>query len=339
HGRMLGVTRPFLAELCDTVIHENGGAYPELMEHADYIKKVISAEEERFSRTIDQGLMILNGMIDAISTAAIEGKKRILSGIEAFRLHDTFGFPLDLTKEIVAEAGIEVDEEKFLEELQHQRDTAREDRKSKDISGWATDLFGELDIAPTAFVGYDEMECDSTVLAIADGEELAEAVTTDDGVKESVLVVLDKTPFYAESGGQVGDRGYLTADGVKLRVLDCKKTPKGYYVHTCTLESGLLFKGARIWAAVSRRSRMATARNHTAAHLLQAALRDVLGLHVHQAGSYEDNSRVRFDFTHFGAVTADELLQVEKIVNEKIFDALPVTTDVMPIKEAKERGA
>lgn len=339
HGRMLGVDRPFLAELCDTVIAENGGAYPELREHADYIKKVISAEEERFSRTIDQGLSILNGMVDAISTAAIEGKKKILSGIEAFRLHDTFGFPLDLTKEIVAEAGIEVDEDKFREELQRQRETAREDRKSKDINGWATDLFSELDAEPTVFVGYEKLESDSTVLAVADEDELVDAVSVDDSAKEGVLVVLDKTPFYAEAGGQVGDMGYLTGEGVKLRVTGCKKTPKGFYVHTCVLESGLLVKGAKVVASVSRRLRMATARNHTAAHLLQAALRDVLGLHVHQAGSYEDSSRVRFDFTHFGAVTADELAKVEKIVNEKIFDALSVVTEVMSIKEAKERGA
>ena len=339
HGRMLGVNRPFLAELCDTVIHENGGAYPELREHADYIKKVISAEEERFSRTIDQGLSILNSLMDNVAKAAIEGKRRILSGIEAFKLQDTFGFPLDLTKEIAAEAGIEVDEDTFRAELQKQREKAREDRRKKDISGWSGDLFGELDAEPTVFVGYDELEANAKVLALSDGEELTEAVSTDDGPKEGVLVVLDRTPFYAESGGQVGDMGYLTADGVKLKVVGCKKTPKGFYVHTCTLESGLLVTGAQLVATVSRRLRMATARNHTAAHLLQAALREVLGMHVHQAGSYEDAQRVRFDFTHFGAVTAEELRQVEKIVNAKIYDALPVVTRVMPIREAKALGA
>ncbi len=339
HGRMLGVTRPFLSELCDTVIHENGDAYPELKEHADYIKKVISAEEERFSRTIDQGLSILNNLIDNVTKAAIAGKQRILSGIEAFKLQDTFGFPLDLTKEIAAEAGIEVDEETFREELRKQREKAREDRKKKDISGWAGDLFGALEAEPTEFVGYDRLETAAKVLAISDGEELLDAVSTDDGAKEGILVVLDKTPFYAEAGGQVGDMGFLTADGLRLKVVDCKKTPKGFYVHTCTLESGLLVVGAELVASVSKRLRMAVARNHTAAHLLQAALRQVLGMHVHQAGSYEDAQRVRFDFTHFGAVTPDELREVEKIVNDRIYDALPVVTRVMPTKEAKALGA
>ena len=339
HGRMLGVTRPFLSELCDTVIHENGGAYPELREHADYIKKVISAEEERFSRTIDQGLTILNNLIDNVSRAAIAGKQKILSGVEAFKLQDTFGFPLDLTKEIAAEAGIEVDEETFRTELQKQREKAREDRKKKDISGWAGDLFGALSAEPTEFVGYDQLETEAKVLAISDGNELLDAVSTDDGPKEGLLVVLDKTPFYAEAGGQVGDMGFLTANGLHLKVVDCKKTPKGFYVHTCTLENGLLMTGTELVASVSKKIRMAIARNHTAAHLLQAALRQVLGLHVHQAGSYEDAHRVRFDFTHFGAVTKEELDQVEKIVNEKIYEALPVVTRIMSAKEAKAQGA
>ncbi len=339
HGRMLGVNRPFLAELCDTVIHENGGAYPELVEHADYIKKVISAEEERFSRTIDQGLSMLNNLIDSVAKAAIAGKEKILSGVEAFKLQDTFGFPLDLTKEIAAEAGIEVDEDTFRAELQKQREKAREDRRKKDISGWSGDLFGELTAEPTVFVGYDRLEVDAKVLAISDGTELLDAVSTDDGPKEGILVVLDKTPFYAEAGGQVGDMGFLTAAGLRIKVTDCKKTSRGFYVHTCTLESGLLVTGAELVASVNKPVRMAIARNHTAAHLLQAALRQVLGLHVHQAGSYEDAQRVRFDFTHFGAMTKEELDQVERIVNEKIFDALPVETRIMSAKEAKAQGA
>ena len=339
HGRMLGVNRPFLAELCDTVIHENGGAYPELVEHADYIKKVISAEEERFSRTIDQGLSMLNNLIDSVAKAAIAGKEKILSGVEAFKLQDTFGFPLDLTKEIAAEAGIEVDEDTFRAELQKQREKAREDRRKKDISGWSGDLFGGLTAEPTVFVGYDRLEVDAKVLAISDGTELLDAVSTDDGPKEGILVVLDKTPFYAEAGGQVGDMGFLTAAGLRIKVTDCKKTSRGFYVHTCTLESGLLVTGAELVASVNKPVRMAIARNHTAAHLLQAALRQVLGLHVHQAGSYEDAQRVRFDFTHFGAMTKEELDQVERIVNEKIFDALPVETRIMSAKEAKAQGA
>ena len=201
HGRMLGVTRPFLAELCDTVIRENGGAYPELVEHADYIKKTISAEEERFSRTIDQGLNILSNLIDNIEKAAAEGKRRVLAGIDAFKLNDTFGFPLDLTKEIAAENGIEVDEDSFRTEMQKQREKARKDRLSRDISGWTADLFGALDASATEFLGYGTLEAEAKIVALSDGDELTDAVSTDDGAKEGVLVVLDRTPFYAESGG------------------------------------------------------------------------------------------------------------------------------------------
>ena len=321
HGRMLGVTRPFLAELCDTVIRENGGAYPELVEHADYIKKTISAEEERFSRTIDQGLNILSNLIDNIEKAAAEGKRRVLAGIDAFKLNDTFGFPLDLTKEIAAENGIEVDEDSFRTEMQKQREKARKDRLSRDISGWT-------------------LEAEAKIVALSDGDELTDAVSTDDGAKEGVLVVLDRTPFYAESGGQVADTGVIaTAGGAHLAVTACKKTPKGYYVHTCTLLDGVVQAGDKVIASVERDRRHAIMRNHTGAHLLQKALREVLGAHVHQAGSYEDDERVRFDFTHFNAVTPQELAEVERIVNAKIFEALPVHTKVMPLKEAKELGA
>ena len=340
HGRMLSVKRPFLAELCDTVIKENGGAYPELVEHADYIKKTISAEEERFSRTIDAGLSILNELVDNVKEAAREGKRKILSGLDVFKLNDTFGFPLDLTKEIAAEHGIEVDEEGFRTELQKQRETARKDRLSRDISGWTADLFGALEAEPTEFVGYDVTECEGEVLALSDGEELAQAVATDDGAKEGVLVVLNRTPFYAESGGQVADTGVITTkSGAHLKVTSCKKTPKGFYVHTCVLEDGVVQTGDKVTAVVDPARRHAIMRNHTAAHLLQKALREVLGDHVHQAGSFEDGERVRFDFTHFNAVTPQELEQVERIVNEKIFAALPVEIRTMSIKEAKEMGA
>ena len=294
HGRMLGVTRPFLAELCDTVIRENGGAYPELVEHADYIKKTISAEEERFSRTIDQGLNILSNLIDNIEKAAAEGKRRVLAGIDAFKLNDTFGFPLDLTKEIAAENGIEVDEDSFRTEMQKQREKARKDRQSRDISGWTADLFGALDASATEFLGYGTLEAEAKIVALSDGDELTDAVSTDDGAKEGVLVVLDRTPFYAESGGQVADTGVIaTAGGAHLAVTACKKTPKGYYVHTCTLLDGVVQAGDKVIASVERDRRHAIMRNHTGAHLLQKALREVLGAHVHQAGSYEDDERVR----------------------------------------------
>ena len=268
HGRMLGVTRPFLAELCDTVIRENGGAYPELVEHSDYIKKTIAAEEERFSRTIDQGLAILNSMIENLKGAAAEGAKRILSGLDAFKLNDTFGFPLDLTKEIVAEQGITVDEEGFAAALKKQRDTARADRMRRDISGWAADLFSAVDAPATEFLGYDMLEAPGCVVALSDGDELVDAVATDDGEKEGVLVVLDRTPFYAESGGQVADTGTLqAAGGAKLSVYAVKKTPKGFFVHTCALQEGTLRVGEVVTAKVDAARRHAIMRNHTAAHL------------------------------------------------------------------------
>ena len=340
HGRMLGIDRPFLTELVDTVIHENKAGYPELEEHADYIKKVIGTEEERFYKTIDQGLNILNGLIDNITKAALSGKEKILSGIDAFKLNDTFGFPLDLTREIAAEAGITVDEENFQVEMKKQKEKARQDRLSRDISGWSADLFGELNAEPTVFTGYDVLEDKGTVLALSDGEELLEAVSTDDGAKEGVLVVLDRTPFYAESGGQVADTGTIvTASGARLEVKAVKKTPKGYFVHTCTLTEGTAIVGETATASVSKGRRRAIARNHTSAHLLQKALREVLGSHVHQAGSYEDDERVRFDFTHFSAVTPEELALVEHIVNQKIFEALDVTVQNMPLAEAKKMGA
>lgn len=340
HGRMLGVANPFLSKLCETVINENCTAYPELSEKADYIKKNISAEEERFSRTIDQGLAILSGLVDTIEKAALEGKRRILSGIDAFKLNDTFGFPLDLTKEIAAENGIEVDEDNFKIELQKQRQAAREARLKQGIGGWDTDVFSQCDAKSTEFAGYDTMECDAKVVALSNEEELHDAIATDEGEKNGVLVVLDKTPFYAESGGQVADIGHIiTLGGAQLNVNACKKTSKGYFVHNCTLEKGTIHVGDSVVAAINVEYRKAIMRNHTAAHLLQKALREVLGTHVHQAGSYVDNERVRFDFTHFSALTFDELAQVENLVNKKIFDALDVKINNVPIAQAKEMGA
>ncbi len=340
HGRMLGISYPFLSELADDVIKQSSAGYPELAEHADYIKKVINTEEKSFYKTIDQGMEILNGLIETINKEAAEGKEKILSGADAFRLNDTFGFPLDLTKEIAAEEGIAVDEEGFQEAMKKQKETARADRMSRDISGWTTDLFVDADAEPTEFVGYDCLEKEVQVVAVSDGENLLDAIATDEGAKEGVLVVLNQTPFYAESGGQVADTGVLTgANGAKLTVQAVKKTPKGYFVHSCVLQQGILKKGETVTASVDKVRRGAIARNHTAAHLLQKALRDVLGSHVHQAGSYEDDERVRFDFTHFSAMTPIELFEVEKIVNEKIFESLKVNVQNLPISEAKKMGA
>ena len=256
-----------------------------------------------------------------------------------FKLNDTFGFPLDLTKEIAAEQGIDIDEEGFHTEMKKQKERARAERLKKNISGWSEDLFGSLNTEPTVFTGYETLNDTGVVVALSDEETLTDAIATDEQAKEDVLVVLDKTPFYAEMGGQVADHGVLTSADCSLRVLDVKKTPKGYYVHTCVLESGIVKVGDHLTAKVDKEYRMAVCRNHTATHLLQAALREVLGDHVHQAGSYQDGEITHFDFTHFSAVTADELARVEKIVNDRIFDAMDVTVKEMPIDEAKKLGA
>ena len=335
HGRMLGIDHPFLTDLVDTVIISSEVGYPELREHESYIKKVIGTEEERFYKTIDSGMNILNGMIQHLH----ETHKKILSGLDVFKLNDTFGFPIDLTKEIAAEAGLGIDEAAFHVEMTRQRERARAERLAKDISGWSEDLFGELNAEPTAFDGYDVLKETAKVLALSDGEELNDAVSTDYEERENVLVVLDRTPFYAEMGGQVADHGYLTSGTANLKVNQVKKTPKGFYVHTCTLLDGTIRVGDTVTAAVDEQRRASICRNHTATHLMQKALREVLGEHVPQAGSYQDDKITRFDFTHFNAVTPEELVEVEKRVNEKIFASLPVTIQNLPIEEAKKMGA
>ena len=335
HGRMLGITRPFLVELVETVIQSSESAYPELREHDAYIKKVIGTEEANFARTIDAGMNILNNMIDGLEKA----HEHLLKGLDVFKLNDTFGFPLDLTKEIAAEQGIEIDEEGFHAEMAKQKERARAERLKKNISGWSEDLFGALDAEPTVFTGYETLNDTGVVVALSDEETLTDAIATDEEAKDGVLVVLDKTPFYAEMGGQAADHGMLNSADCSLRVLDVKKTPKGYYVHTCVLESGIVKVGDHLTAQVDKEYRMAIARNHTATHLLQAALREVLGDHVHQAGSYQDAEITHFDFTHFSAVTPEELARVQKIVNDKIYESMNVTVREMPIEEAKKLGA
>ena len=335
HGRMLGIDHPFLVDLVETVIQSSESAYPELREHDAYIKKVIGTEEANFARTIDAGMNILNNMIDRLEKA----HQKLLSGMDVFKLNDTFGFPLDLTKEIAAEQGLEIDENGFHAEMKKQKERARAERLKKNISGWSEDLFGALEAEPTVFTGYDTLTDKGTVVALSDEETLTDAIATDEEAKDGVLVVLDKTPFYAEMGGQAADHGVLNGAECSLRVLDVKKTPKGYYVHTCVLESGIVKVGDHLNAQVDKEYRMAIARNHTATHLLQAALREVLGDHVHQAGSYQDAEITHFDFTHFSAVTPEELARVQKIVNDKIYESMNVTVREMPIEEAKKLGA
>ncbi len=340
HGRMLGIENAFLADVSQTVMEQNKGAYPELQENFGYIQKTIAAEEERFLRTIDQGLSRLNELLDGVAKQQIGLDEKVLSGIEAFRLNDTFGFPFDLTKEIAAEAGVKVDEHEFNEELQKQREQARKDREGKDISGWDSNVFATLkELEPTHFTGYDSMAGSAVVQAIAVDDQLVDSANHGMGEDESVLVVLDETPFYAEGGGQVADTGLLTGEQVRLRVESVQQNPQGLFIHSCVLMDGTLKVGDTVDAAVNTKRRGAIMRNHTSVHLTQKALREVLGDHVNQAGSYVDEERMRFDFTHFSAPTSEELHKVERIVNQKIYDALPVTAHQVTIEEAREMGA
>ena len=330
HGRLLGIKKPhFLAELAEVVIHESESAYPELREKAGYIKKVIEQEEDRFGKTIDQGLAILSEMIE--KTKAGGGKT--LNGEETFKLYDTFGFPIDLTKEIAAENGLETDDERFGELMAEQKKTARSSAKGFAASAWK-DNEALASLEQTVFTGYEKLVDTAKVTAILKDDEAV-------GVAEQgdrVTVVMDKTPFYAESGGQVGDKGVMTAGETSLIVHGTKKA-NGIYLHECSGAFGSLTVGDEVRACVNRSERLATMRNHSSVHLLQAALREVLGDHVTQAGSYVDDKRARFDFTHFEAMTAEELQTVERLVNEYILSLTGIETLVLPIEEAKKLGA
>ena len=328
HGRLLGVKGPFLADVCDTVIEVNEGAYPVLAEKRDFVKKVIRKEEESFGKTIDTGLTLLDRMIDGC-----EGKT--MSGEDAFKLSDTYGFPLDLTREILAERGMDVDEKRFNELIAEQRKRAREARRDAGMDAWKAAGNAHDDIPATQFMGYETLTQEATLLAaIRDGEP-AEYVAAG----EQAVLVLDRTPFYAESGGQVGDAGVISNGDFTFRVTHTTKTPGGVFLHHGTLEAGALASLGRVTAQVDEKTRRATMRNHTAAHLLQAALRKTLGAHVEQAGSMVNSKEVRFDFSHFEAMTMQEIRQVEDLVNEAILAALPVTIEEMPLEEAKKQGA
>ena len=323
-----GVDRSFLPELCEIAIGESDRAYPELDEKRGYILKVIAMEEERFDATVDAGLSILSGMIEDAKKA---GEKQ-LSGEDVFRLYDTFGFPIDLTREIAGEAGLTLDDAKFDELMKAQKVRAREARAN--ISGWSNatgSLIKGLD--KTVFTGYEKLEDEGRVLAI-----LADGMNADEISEGECSVILDRTPFYGEGGGQVGDTGTLTVGKTVLNVTDTKKSD-GVYIHLCTVADGILKKGDTVTAAVDAHRRMAIMRNHSACHLLQSALRRVLGSHVEQAGSYVSDTVCRFDFTHFAAMTPDELAQVEALVNADIFAAQPGSMTEMPIDEAKKLGA
>lgn len=329
HGRLLGYHKPFLYEVCDTVIDENISAYPELGEKRAYIKKVIQTEEESFAKTIDKGTEILGEMIEELKKSG--GKT--LSGEDVFKLHDTYGFPVDLTKEILHEQGLEADEAGFAECMKVQKETARINKKLG--GGWDNAKNSDLDKFSTEFTGYDSLETEAKILAIVKDGESAELC----GEGDEIGVIIDKTPFYAEMGGQVGDKGTIFKGADVIEIRDTQKLGGGQFFSTGKVISGGFSVGDSVTARVDADSRRATERNHTCCHILQAALREVLGEHVHQSGSYVDPERCRFDFSHFSAMTADEIARVEKRVNEEILKAVPVVTEVLPIEEAKKKGA
>ena len=324
HGRLLGVNEPFLYKICETVIKENEFAYPELKDKAELISRVLLAEEESFGKTIDAGLALLDEYI-------ANTKGNVFSGEDAFKLNDTYGFPLDLTKDVLEEKGLTVDEDKFNELLANQKATARAARKDAGEDAWKGESV-KIDAEKTEFIGYTDLSCDARVLAIvnADGE-LVDML----GSGEKGTVVLDKTPFYAQSGGQVGDQGNL---GDKFSVVDTTKNADGIYLHS-GVANEVISVGDTVSANVNVSRRKSIMRNHTGAHLLQAALREVLGTHVEQAGQLVNENEIRFDFTHFNAMTEEEISKVESLVNEYIMKARSVSMQEMPIEEAKKMGA
>ena len=329
HGRLLGITRPFLCEVCDTVINENAGAYPELAEKRDYIKKIIGVEEEAFAKTVDKGTEMLNSYTASLA----ENGGTVLSGDDAFRLSDTYGFPIDLTIEICEEKGFTVDVDRFKELAQEQRAKAKADHLAKAGSSWADNSI-KVEAEKTVFTGYTDFTAEAEILAIyKDGAEVDSANEGDD-----VVIVLDKTPFYAESGGQVGDTGTIGDGANTAAVADTIKS-EGHFLHIASVTEGTLTKGGKVTAAIDSERRMAIMKNHTSAHLLQYALREVLGDHVHQAGQLVNDKSCRFDFNHFSGLTAEEIAKVEALVNAEIMKALPVTMEEMPIDEARKLGA
>ena len=331
HGKLLGVNEPFLYQVVDTVVHENECQYGDLREKQSYITKVIRTEEENFARTIDGGIRIYNEMLAGHK----ERGETVFSGADAFKLYDTFGFPIDLTAEMAAEAGMTVDEDAFKALMTEQKERAREARKALGDLGWAGVEFGK-DMPATEFMGYDRdtVEGAEVLAIVVEGEQVEEIVSGMDA-----MVVLDKTPFYAEMGGQVADHGVLTANGMVFTVSDVQKNKGGKFMHYGKLAEGSLSVGDTVTAAIDTERRAAIRRAHSATHLLDAALTKVLGDHVHQAGSLVEPDRLRFDFTHFEAITPDELNRVEDMVNDAILEGMTITTEELPIAEAKARGA
>lgn len=332
HGRMLGIDGEFMAKLSETVINDSKAGYPELEEKKEFIQKVLSEEEGRFNKTIDQGLSILSDLEDSLNK---EGKKE-LSGEDAFKLYDTFGFPLDLTEEILEEKGFTVDEKGFDACMTKQKETARAARKETNYMGTDASVYQQIDPKLTSvFTGYDKLEDDSEISALTTEDEIVDALT--EGQKGTIIT--DETPFYGTMGGQVGDRGVISTEEGEFKVEDTIHLLGGKIGHVGVMTKGYLKKGDRVHLKVDAKRRSLIAKNHSATHLLQRALRETLGDHVQQAGSYVDDERLRFDFTHFSAMTPEELKTVEDKVNERIAAGVDVVTDVMSLDEAKKTGA
>ena len=329
HGRLLGIDGTFLYKVCETVIKENETAYPNLVEKHDLIVKVIKAEEESFNKTIDTGLNLLENII-------AQSDSKVLSGADAFKLQDTFGFPIDLTKELLEERGMSVDIDEYDRLYAQSRAAARAARKDAGAQAWKDSNVSFKDVGATEFVGYTDYSCDAEIKAIVTNGERAEFATSD----SEVVIVLNKTPFYGESGGQEGDTGVIKTDNATLEVTATGKTPDGVVLHIARFINGdSIALGDKVHAQIDVEKREATRRNHTAAHLLQAALRKHLGSHVEQAGQLVNSEEMRFDFTHFSALSGDELKAIEREVNEVILKGIPVETREMPIEEAKKLGA
>ena len=329
HGRLLGIDGTFLYKVCETVIKENATAYPNLVEKHDLIVKVIKAEEESFNKTIDTGLNLLENII-------AQSDSKVLSGADAFKLQDTFGFPIDLTKELLEERGMSVDIDEYDRLYAQSRAAARAARKDAGAQAWKDSNVSFKDVGATEFVGYTDYSCDAEIKAIVTNGERAEFATSD----SEVVIVLNKTPFYGESGGQAGDTGVIKTDNATLEVTATGKTPDGVVLHIARFISGdSIALGDKVHAQIDVEKREATRRNHTAAHLLQAALRKHLGSHVEQAGQLVNSEEMRFDFTHFSALSGDELKAIEREVNETILKGIPVETREMPLEEAKKLGA
>ena len=333
HGKLLGIEGEFLAELSKSVIACSGEAYPELVEKQDYIFKILSIEENSFYKTIDKGMEILKADMEEMKAAG----EKVMSGEKSFRLYDTYGFPVDLTKEILAEEGMEIDEDSFAAEMKAQKERARSARAKSNYMGAAETVYNELPVElETAFAGYDVYDvANAKIVALVANEAVAETAQAGD----AVAVFLDRTPFYAESGGQVGDQGVIKTETGVVKVTNCVKVVGGKIAHMGEVTEGLVQVGEMACANIDVELRMASSRNHSATHLLHKALRTVLGTHVEQAGSYVSADRLRFDFTHFAAMTADEIKEVERLVNDAIFASYDVHTDEMSIDEARNRGA